>query len=82
MPSPDLRALTERLARGESVALPSPLPRELPLPPGVLALRVRCGADQRILGPWRDLSSRAAQLLHEPDPERHDLDTQATLLGC
>ncbi|MFO0605870.1 MAG: tetratricopeptide repeat protein [Polyangiales bacterium] len=65
-----LRAVTTGLAEGRAVAVHEALPRELPLPRGLVALRVRCGADGRPLGPWRDLAARAAELLGEP----HDRD--------
>lgn len=62
-----LRALAARLADGRTVASTGPIPREIPLPRGLVALRVRCGGgDARPLGPWRDLAARAAKLLGEP----------------
>jgi tetratricopeptide (TPR) repeat protein len=66
MDAQQLRSLVESLAGGRAVAVQEALPRDLPLPRGLIALRVRCGADGRPLGPWRDLAVRAAELLGEP----------------
>jgi tetratricopeptide (TPR) repeat protein len=68
MDSPDTQQIRERLAEGRSLVIQGRLPHELPLPEGVIGLRVRCDTDSRPLGPLRELSLKAARLLGEPEP--------------
>lgn len=68
MDSPDTQQIRERLAEGRSLVIQGRLPHELPLPEGVIGLRVRCDTDSRSLGPLRELSLKAARLLGEPEP--------------
>jgi hypothetical protein len=80
-----LRTVVDALIEGRAIATSEALPRDLSLPRGLIALRVRCGAEGRPLGPWRALAARAAELLGEPtardDASGRDWSLRQRMLG-
>jgi len=58
-------AMQRALSEGHPVLVKGELPAVLPIPPGWAALRVRCEAGSRSLGPLREAATRALQWIGE-----------------